>query len=374
MIKNKVLIFNNYRLHLTDGGPSGFLAQNLLGHSSKYYDLNSPNTSFTSRVFYKLNRYLKENLDIEAAGLHKTHMFKEMGTNAQKVFKIIHAKKYKFIYFHDVWQLKSCLPLIHPSQIILLQAHCPELPSEEIASQQPKFSQQDVEWSKEAEKDAFKRADILIFPNHDSTKIYTSLISPKSKVYYLTSGAKQVEDLRKYPINNEKIQLLYIGRRNKIKGFDIIQESFDNAYKIKKDINLILIGNGDKIEKEGVFDIGFSHSPHHWIYNCDYVINCNRQSYFDLSVIATLSIGTPLILSTNFGHKEFAEDKSKGIIDIGEPTVQNLTNALLSPVLRKKELNQEAIEENQLLYKNKYSDFVYRENLENLLHTIISSN
>lgn len=374
MIKNKVLIFNNYRLHLTDGGPSGFLAQNLLGHSSKYYDLNSPNTSFTSRVFYKLNRYLKENLDIEAAGLHKTHMFKEMGTNAQKVFKIIHAKKYKFIYFHDVWQLKSCLPLIHPSQIILLQAHCPELPSEEIASQQPKFSQQDVEWSKEAEKDAFKRADILIFPNHDSTKIYTSLISPKSKVYYLTSGAKQVEDLRKYPINNEKIQLLYIGRRNKIKGFDIIQESFDNAYKIKKDINLILIGNGDKIEKEGVFDIGFSHSPHHWIYNCDYVINCNRQSYFDLSVIETLSIGTPLILSTNFGHKEFAEDKSKGIIDIGEPTVQNLTNALLSPVLRKKELNQEAIEENQLLYKNKYSDFVYRENLENLLHTIISSN
>jgi glycosyltransferase involved in cell wall biosynthesis len=374
VIKNKVLIFNNYRLHLTDGGPSGFLAQNLLGHNSKYYDLNSPHTSLTRRVFYKLNRYLKENLDIEAAGLHKTHTFREMGTNAQKVFKIIHAKKYKFIYFHDVWQLKSCLPLIHPSQIILLQAHCPELPSEEIASQQPKFSPQDVEWSKEAEKDAFKRADILIFPNHDSTKIYTSLISPQSKVYYLTSGAKQVEDLRKYPINNEKIQLLYIGRRNRIKGFDIIQESFDNAYKSRKDINLILIGNGDKIEKEGVFDIGFSHSPHHWIYNCDYVINCNRQSYFDLSVIETLSIGTPLILSTNFGHKEFAEEKSKGIIDIGEPTVQNLTNALLSPLLRKKELNQEAIEENQCLYKNKYSDFVYRENLEKLLHTIISSN
>ncbi|WP_414584981.1 glycosyltransferase [Scytonema sp. PCC 10023] len=375
MIKDKVLIFNNYLLNLTDGGPSGFLAQNILGHNSKYYELNSTTirTSFKRRLLNKLNSHFKKKpYEIEAAGLNRTYTFKDWCINAQQIFKSIQALKYKFIYFHDVWQLKSCLPLIHPSQIILLQSHCPELPSEEIASLQPKFTQEDVEWCKEAERDAFNRANILIFPNYDSTKIYASLISPKSIIYYLTSGAKEVKDLKNYPLN-QNIQLLYVGRRNRIKGFDIIRESFQKAYAQRKDINLIVLGNGEKIEEDGIFDIGFSHSPHDWIYNCDYVINCNRQSYFDLSVLETLSIGTPLLISTNFGHRELAEEKSKGIIDIGEPTVQNLTNALLSQSIVKKQFNQQAIEENKLLFKRKYSDSLYRVNLEKLLYKIISS-
>lgn len=376
IIKDKVLIFNNYTLNYNDGGPSGFIAQNLLDHSSKYYELNSSGiisyTSLKRQIFNKISTYISNRTkkEFKAAGLNYTDEFQWWCFNAQKIFKHIQGNKYKYIYFHDVWQLKSCLPLIHPSQVIILQSHCPELPLDEIASQS-KFTQLDIEWCKAAERDAFNRADILIFPNYDSTKIYNSLISPKSTIYYLISGAKEVQDLRKYPIN-DKIQLVYIGRRNKIKGFDIILEAFQNAYQVRKDINLILIGKGEKIEINGVYDIGFSTTPHHWIYNCDYVLNCNRQSYLDLSVLETLSIGTPLIISTNFGHKEFAEETSEGIIDIGEPTVDNLTNALLSPYLIKKETNTQAVKENKLLFKRKYSDCIYRKNLDELLQKIIA--
>ncbi|MUG94039.1 glycosyltransferase [Scytonema sp. UIC 10036] len=377
IIEDKVLIFNNYPLNLTDGGPSGFLAHNLSGHTSQYYEMNSIDlhSSFNQRVFSNLISSIKQSsFEKKAAGLDRLSKFKEWCVNAQRIFKKIQAKNYKFIYFHDVWQLKSCLPLILPTQKVLLQCHCPELPSEEISLLQPECSLGDVEWAREAEYDAFSRADILIFPNHYTTRIYASLISPHSTIYYLSSGAREVKDLRQYPIDREIINLLYIGRRNQIKGFDIILNSFQEAYKLRKNLNLILLGLGKQIlSEEGIYDIGFSSSPHQWIYNCDYVINCNRQSYFDLSVLETLSVGTPLIISTNFGHQQLAEDNSQGIIDIGEPTIQNLLNTLLSQVLIKKEFNQKAVQENKLLYQQKYSDSVYRKNLNNLLSKIIFS-
>ena len=42
---------------------------------------------------------------------------------------------------------------------------------------------------------------------------------------------------------------MYIGRRNKIKGFDIVIEAFRKAREKRKDINLVIIGNGEKIEE-----------------------------------------------------------------------------------------------------------------------------
>ncbi len=372
IIENKIFIFNNYPLSGTDGGPSGFLAQNIASHKSNYFEMNyslNPPTKF-ERLTAKLKLFSgKSTITARKAGLTLDNNFTEWGIIAQNIFQFQKLERYKFIYFHDVWQLKFCLPLIRQDQKIILQCHCPELPSIETASQ-AKFQQVDIEWCKQAEKDAFARADILIFPNQYVTPLFSSLINSRSKVYYLLSGCRPVSKLRLYPVS-EKINLLYIGRRNSVKGFDIVLNAFKEAREARKDINLILIGNGEEEIDDGIFDIGFSNSPHHWIYSCDYLINCNRQSYLDLSLLEALSVGTPIILSTNYGHKQFQEDKSKGILDIGEPTVENLKTTLISENLRKKTKNYEAVEENRNLYERRYSDSIYRSNLENLLCEII---
>ena len=98
---------------------------------------------------------------------------------------------------------------------------------------------------------------------------------------------------------------MYIGRRNKIKGFDIVLETFRKVREKRKDINLIIIGNGEKIEEEGIIDIGFSKNPIGWYNSADYLINANRQSYFDLSIIEALTTGIPIIMSDNFGHSYY---------------------------------------------------------------------
>jgi glycosyltransferase involved in cell wall biosynthesis len=374
LIEDRVLIFNNYSLSITDGGPSGFLAQNLLGHYSKYYDFYTTDFSGSrkNRLATKMSSLSGlSKITAKKSGLNSENSFLDWGLNAQRIFKYTKAKQYKFIYFHDVWQLKFCLPLLNYSQIVTLQCHCPELPSSETSSQS-KFTQVDVDWCKQAEKDAFNRANILIFPNKYVVEIYDSLINPASKIYYLSSGCKSRSDLRKYPVN-DGIKILYIGRRNKIKGFDIILEAFRRVYESRKDINLILVGNGEQIIEEGIFDIGFTSTSHQWIYNCDYVVNCNRQSYFDLSVLESLSLGTPIILSANYGHKQFLEDRSQGIINFGLPTVENLEKILLSSLLRRKNDNFEAVADNKKLYKDKYSDIIYREKLNEILIDIMNN-
>jgi glycosyltransferase involved in cell wall biosynthesis len=388
LASNKVLIFVPpiYSLKTSDGGPSGFIAQNILGHSSQYYELsvdlptNSQNYSLWNKIIKNLKltfgiplaEEIKRQKKRTEANLNNLNEFKWWGESSQQHFTDINAQNYKFIYFHDVWTMKACIPLLSPLQIIILQPHCPELPSQEIASQ-PRFSDSDVKWSVEAERDAFARADIIILPNSYTMEIYKPLITSKSRIYYLLSGAQQRNCLHKYPLN-DKIHLLYIGRRNHIKGFDIVLDGFQQAYTSRKDIELILVGKGIKIDEEGIYDIGFTDSVHDWVYSCDYVINCNRQSYFDLSILEALSIGIPIIMSCTGGHKQFQMNKTKGIIDVGRPSSKNIAKILLSSEVKKKEFNKEQCDSNQQLYLSQYSDYIYRQNLENLLSSIIKEN
>lgn len=338
MNTNRCLIFTSpvYPLKITDGGPSGFIAQNLLDEESNFYQISrNIDVSLNNKIKQKIRKILKKDTQkFDSQFLNS--FFQYWIQSTQRHFKEIEAQKYKYIYFHDIWSMKACLPLIKDTQTIILQSHCPELPSEEVASTSH-FNTFDVEWTKVSEKEAFNRADILIFPNQHIVKIYESLINKKSKIFYIPSGCKKTVNLSKYPLN-DKIHLLYIGRRNYIKGFDIVLEGFRQAYNLRKDIELILVGRGDKIQEEGIYDIGFSDAVHHWIYNCDYIVNCNRQSYFDLSILETLSIGTPIIVSYSYGHKEFIDDNPCGIINMGESTVKNFKDILLSSQIRKKRI------------------------------------
>ena len=99
---------------------------------------------------------------------------------------------------------------------------------------------------------------MVVFPNEGCVSIYETLITDKSKIKYILSGAKKNYnngEQNNYKLPEDKINLMYIGRRNKIKGFDIVLETFRKVREKRKDINLIIIGNGEKIEEEGIINI-----------------------------------------------------------------------------------------------------------------------
>lgn len=341
MIRDKILVFVPYEnISINNGGPPGFIAHNYLNKSRDFFDLSSDLIE-RHRYSLKIKRFLK------------AHLFRKRVNFARLIFNVVGAKSYKYIYFHDCFSFESCRDLISSNQVVIFQSHSPELPSQELVGLGSSDSQ--IDFARKAEVNSFNRADIIVFPNEGCVGLYDELNLEKSRIQYILSGCQAAKDLRAYPLDNNRINFLYIGRRNFIKGFDIVLDSFLKALKIRKDLNLLLIGGGEVVREPNIYDVGFSNTPTNWYNSVDYVINANRQSYFDLSVLEALSTNSKLILSTNFGH-QYYENKSEDIIAFNSNNSQELVDIIIKS--QKGKTNSLS---NLNLFYNELSDIKYFE-------------
>lgn len=223
---------------------------------------------------------------------------------------------------------------------------------------------------KKAEKNAFERADIVVFPNEGCVPLYKEVITANNDIKFILSGAQKGYSKGDIPseniIKSDKINLMYIGRRNEIKGFDIVLNTYREVYQQRKDLNLIIIGKGEKISEDGICDIGFSNNPIGWYNSVDYLINANRQSYFDLSIIEALSTGVPIIMSDNYGHKYY-ENKSPLIHTYDAQNCDGLKKILLGD-LQKRDFSQKY---NQDFYLNNLTDEHYHKRFKEFALSLI---
>lgn len=356
----KVFVFNFYECKTTDGGPGGVISQNLLGHQARNYYVNP--------VFWE-SVLLRDHVRKRFFPPDVPAFYHDWYIRCQKIYCAYQVRKYPVVFFHDVFSLACCLHLIPSRQTVMLQSHSPELPHEELLGI-PSATQEMVIWARKAELLAFSRADHYVFPNEGVLEIYRPLLQQQNRILYLPTGAREVTNLQKFPLDPACIHFLYIGRRNMIKGFDIVLAAFRHMRQRYEKANLVVIGSGDKIEEEGIMDIGFSNCPHDWISSCDFVINCNRRSYFDLSVLETLSIGTPLIMSTNEGHAVFAPKECPGIISVGEASIDNLSKALDLNLLEKYR-GDSCRAANRRFFQSSFTTGLYRSRLEELCANVL---
>jgi glycosyltransferase involved in cell wall biosynthesis len=301
-------------------------------------------------------------------GLTEFSAFASWMLQARTNFMCEEASAYEWIWFHDVFNLAACLDLIKPTQRIILQSHCPQLPSEE-ESEKKLLSIEDLNWVRRAEKLAFTSAHIFIFPNESSRGLYEPLLRQSADVRYLMSGCQPSKQRYALPLDPHFIYYLYIGRRIPVKGYDIVINSFVNAYQVDSRIRLILVGAGDVVAHPGVIDFGFTTEPASLMAACDYMLSVNRQSYFDRSVMEALSLGTPLIITCTGGHFEFKSIDSEGIIAVTEASVERLVDAILAN--RKKRIeNTSGVESNRRIYEERFTDSAYRSRLDCLLEQL----
>lgn len=378
-MESKVLIFYHYGPGINGGGPMGFVNQNIEGVNSDFFiypnkidhhEKYSYAKIFVNYFKSKKNPYWDVANDLLSCGISNDSYWFSLVCSTIRKFKEIKAWNYRYIYFHDMYTLKACLHLLNKEQTVIFQPHSPEQMSLETIYFTS--NEKDVSWALLAEKDVFNRANIIVLPNKDTIEIYKNNINKKSTIHFIISGCAKPINLRSYPLDSEKINLLYIGRRTNIKGFDILLETFEKIRKKRSDINLLLLGGGEKIENDGVFDIGFSNTPHNWINSVDYVISTNRQSYFDLAVMETIAVGTPIMMTSSQGHKMFIQDGSEGIIDLGEAKVENISEYILSTALLKKKNNSLAVEANKKLFEEKYSKEKYLERLNDFCKALLN--
>lgn len=370
MLSNKVLIFAPYPYHINSGGPSGFIAHNLVDKPKDYFDLSEDIFQAT---------HSKRSLAIRLHQLIQKSIYKIQGEKTaylqKRYFETINAHQYRFLYFHDVLSLANFKNFISPQQIIILQAHAPELPSDEYKNHAPDDMETYLQ-IKQAEEIAFQRADIVVFPHEGCIPIYEKILRPNCKIHFILSGAKNryakeqastttTEQQINKAIKKDKINLMYIGRRNYIKGFDIVLDSFRRIKSERDDLNLILVGKGDKIEEDNIQDIGFSSEPLSWYQNVDYLINANRQSYFDLSIIEALSTGVPILMSDNYGHAYYRNRSP--LIQTFDATNPDGLYHLLAGNLTKRDYSNSA---NIQLYEAELSDVLYYQRFQEFIRSL----
>ena len=336
MIKDKVLMVCDYPFVKKEGGPRGYLNKCIVDNVPD--NIHLINNVIPKKISIKKKLLIR--LD-KIISILKNRKYR----NKNLANKFIKVKKYKFLYFHDMYSFYDVIHLIQKNQIVIFQSHSPETPSEE----EYKLGARGKTYKKilKIEKGVFERTNYLILPNEKCKAIYKKILKA-----------------------HDKINIFYIGRRNEIKGFSLLIKNFEEVLKVRNDLRLFIAGSGELSSKnENIIDLGITHRAYDWINSVDYVISLNQKSYFDLNIIEAIAINTPLIMTTTEGH-EFFENR-KGIISVNE---DNLLATLTNKNIIQKKYKEKSTEDLQQFYLKELSHLVYKQRLENLASKIIIEN
>jgi glycosyltransferase involved in cell wall biosynthesis len=347
------------------GGPPGFIAKNYKGHKIVGCDVIYPSLipqGYVERALRELSlRHFKHQYGFEHS------WFSWLRYTVRRMFKISGAHRYRALYFHDPAALFFCDDLIASRQLVFLHPHMPELLEDELVTMGSQPNSPIVKWAKElVTAKAFQRANVLILPNPGVFSIYESVAHDR-KIEYLASGSAVDSPslFGRIPLDPGLTHFLFVGRRQRIKGFDELIAGFRLARQRNERLMLYLAGGGAGVKGEpGVVDLGTLENPFVWMKSVDAVVSTNTKSYFDRTVIEALGIGANLLMSCTYGHSELA-GKTSGIIDIGEPTVENIASSFLKA--HQTGFPGDARQANMALYAERYSDVIHRKNLERML-------
>lgn len=222
-------------------------------------------------------------------------------------------EKFDFIHFHSTKTLYRNLKNIENIKSkIILTSHSPQLLSmEEIEStnlenellKDKKF----IDKFKKFDYIAFKRADYIIFPCREAMEPYLKdeemkkiLLSKEKAIHFIPTGIipNKVEEeenyfYNKFQIPKDSIIISYIGRHNKIKGYDLIVEFGKKIIEKYKNVYFVIAGKEDGVIKKPLsnqwIECGWTTEGLKIMKNCDLFILPNRETYFDLIFLELLS-------------------------------------------------------------------------------------
>lgn len=331
----KILIWD-YRIPLRNsGGPSGYLYQ------IKQQLLSEP----TDQIHF-LSEYVQETetaLSTKHAKLSEISKSNEILATARHIFSCyrithnpfpinlldtVNINEFTHIHFHLTIDYYNARHLLRNYKgIIVVTSHSPEPLSREITNKMFKSNNIIVKLCKRsikaAENWAFRNADKIMFPAEEAMEPYLKdtsfrriFLNKKSDIVFCptailpkTFDENYINNLRgKYNIPDDAFLISYIGRHNKIKGYDIIKNIATEIYKKGLNIYFIIAGiQGPlyKLENDKWIEIGWTDKASEIIKASDLFILPNRETYFDLVALEVLRSGCPILMSLTGGNKYF---------------------------------------------------------------------
>lgn len=304
------------------GGPSGYL-----------YNLKDCN---------KLNIISRGILSSEELNKKKIKKFLFIRTLLEKVRNIFrrNKKREKFFiknkeilekslinHFHTTTTFNHAIKLLNLNNINILMTHSPQPTYLElkdalfVSKLSNKEQEKRVNKQKEVDIFSLKNANYVIFPCKEAISPYETFFKEidfdYSKLRYVLTGVEPLlynlnknEFCKKNDIPLDKKIISYIGRKNKIKGFDKFLDLV-KRFEHREDILFICAGVGmDTPSSKNLVDFGWTNDPGSIINASDFVLVPNRDTYFDINMIQILSIGTPVITTPTGGNRWFQDKEN----------------------------------------------------------------
>ena len=341
----RILIWNDYPLGPV-GGPSGYL-YNL---KSYIQENNIKNIDFLNNEDFIKKVEVKKEKKFEAIRKvireFKKQLFKtkKLEKRINKFYKLYEGdysfiNNYDLIHFHDVRSFYRAKNILKDFKgITLLSSHCPKTPAQEeiednIKMDYKTFPKKLRERLEKIDQDSFKIADYLVFPCKEAQEPYEEDINLKeileekyksNKILYVPTGIpiKHIEKDKEFFSNKgidvkDKFIVSYIGRHNKVKGYDFLKELGIKVLEKYNDVVFVIGGEISEevlpIEDKNWVEFGWTKEGYNIIKNSDIFVLPNEKTYFDLILLEVLSMGTPVLLSETGGNKYFKKYDESGL-------------------------------------------------------------
>ncbi len=378
----KVLIFFPHPLRERHGGPYSYLfhlkegLKNLSHSISFLSDTISaiPETENKNQSSSILKKITKALLPVTWLNNYRAKKwFKELEYQKPQV-SADYINQFDLLHFHetnDIWHYRNLLEKYKGK--ILLTSHTPKPYHLELIEDVWNISPADLSKKmfnrlEQVDWFAFEKTNIIVSACKEATESYHSFwpefsnITRHKKFHYIPTGIKKqtasttAADTRKqFNIPSSAFVFCFTGRKSEVKGFDLLVE----AAKIILDKNttsyFFIIGNRDSLpamNNTRWIETGWTDDPQRFISASDLVVIPNRHSYFDLSVLETLSLGKPMLLSNTGGNKYFKQFHSPGIF-YHEPGTESLVIEMMNCINQKEKLFDGGLE-NEKLYEKKF--------------------
>ena len=167
----------------------------------------------------------------------------------------------------------------------------------------------------------------------------------------------------------------YIGRHNKVKGYDFLKELGIKVLEKYNDVVFVIGGeiSGEilPIEDKNWVEFGWTKEGYNIIKNSDIFVLPNEKTYFDLILLEVLSMGTPVLLSETGGNKYFKKYDESGLFYFEK---YNLNQALEKfdmayKLWKNKKLSLEG-EKNYKIFEKDFTVNIFGENYAKLYDKI----
>lgn len=385
METKRILVWTTTPLLARSGGPSTYLYNLRLGLNSSNFPIDYlsdllPKTTiekeqepFSVKVKNGIKRILPKYLYFK---IFYKKLVQQAINNYLPVNFYIELDKYAAIHFHstlDLLKAKNNLKDFNGKIILTTHTPCPPYQHElnHLNLTSTNLEKNDFAKIIKLDFEAFKMADIFVFPCKEAIESYYKGYSPfenlemelqKKETHYIETGIPQstfkknrTEIRKELNIPDNSFVIHYAGRHNYEKGYDLLVEAGKFVLEQNPNVYFLITGKENpsipKLNHKRWIEIGWTTDPFSYANASDLFVLPNRETYFDLVLVEMISIGIPVLISKIGGNRYFEKKSLDHNIYFFEPDNTKHLLAQLENILNQVPL----FSKDKLLYHSQFS-------------------